>query len=173
MALVDSGDDFTWGAPSGRIDGWQDFADRLRAAVAMGTVETADWRWSDLDFSRWPLGDRGVVEALQQGVLAHAHTRCTLLAATFDEVPRQHPRWLAWRRPWAHRVRCAQAMTEDVSRLRPMLLWPGRLGLCLLDSALGVGVWSTDAATLHGWQNDFDVILQRSTEALPSTTLGL
>lgn len=173
MAPADQRDDLFQGAPSGRIDGWRDFADRLRAAVAMGTTEAADWRWCDTDFSRWPIGDKAVVEALQQGVLTHARTHLTLLAASFDEVPRQHPRWVAWRFPWMHRVRCAQTLEEDASRLRPMLVWPGKVGLRLLDSTLGVGVWSTDPATLHGWQEEFDVILQRSTEAMPGTTLGL
>ena len=158
---------------SGRIDGWRDFEDRLRAALAMGTTEPADWRLCDPDFVQWPLGERAIVEVLQQGTLAHPRTRLTLLAARFEAFPRKHPRWLAWRQDWAHRVRCLQANEEDAPQLRPMLLWPGRLGLRLLDGLSGRGVWSTDPATLHVWQADFDVISQRSTEAMPSTTLGL
>ncbi len=159
--------------PSGRIDGWRDFEDRLRAALAMGITEPADWRLCDPDFVPWPLGERAIVEVLQQGVLAHPRTRWTLLAARFDEFPRKHPRWLAWRQDWTHRVRCLQANEEDAPQLRPMLLWPGRLGLRLLDGVSGRGVWSTDPATLHVWQADFDVISQRSAEAMPGTTLGL
>lgn len=159
--------------PSGRIDGWRDFEDRLRAGLAMGTTEPADWRLSDPDFAQWPLGERAIVEVLQQGVLAHPRTTLTLLAARFEAFARQHPRWLAWRQDWSHRVHCLQANDEDVPQLRPMLLWPGRLGLRLLDPLSGRGVWSTDPATLHVWQTDFDVISQRSTEAMPRTTLGL
>lgn len=158
---------------SGRIEGWQDFEDRLRAGLAMGITEPADWRLSDPDFAQWPLGERAIVEVLQQGVLAHPRTSLTLLAARFEAFARQHPRWLAWRQGWSHRVRCLQANDEDAPQLRPMLLWPGRLGLRLLDPLTGRGVWSTDPATLHVWQADFDVISQRSTEAMPSTTLGL
>ena len=124
--------------PSGRIDGWRDFEDRLRAALAMGSTEPADWRLSDPDFGQWPLGERALVEVLQQGVLAHPRTHLTVLAARFDEFPRKHPRWLAWRQNWSHRVRCLQANEEDASQ-----------------------------------QADFDVISQRSAEAMPGTTLGL
>ncbi len=159
--------------PSGRIDGWRDFEDRLRAALAMGTTEPVDWRLSDPDFAQWPLGERAIVEVLQQAALAHPRTSLTLLAARFDAFPRCHPRWLAWRQDWSHRVRCLQANEEDAPRLRPMLLWPGRLGLRLLETVSGRGVWSSDPATLHVWQTDFDVISQRSGEAMPSTILGL
>lgn len=158
---------------SGRIDGWRDFTDRVRTALAAGTDAAADWRLSDPDFAQWPLGERAIVEALQQAVVAHPKTRFTLLACQFDAFPRRHPRWLAWRLPWQHRVHCFQVTEEDAPRLQPMLLWPGRLGLRLLDGASGRGVWSTDVATLHVWQDDFDVISQRSTEAMPGTTLGL
>ena len=159
--------------PSGRIDGWRDFGDRLRAALAMGATEPADWRLCDPDFVQWPLGERAIVEVLQQGALAHPLTRLTLLAARFEAFPRKHPRWLAWRQDWSHRVRCLQANEEDAPQLRPMLLWPGRLGLRVLDGLSGRGVWSTDPATLHVWLADFDVISQRSAEAMPGTTLGL
>lgn len=159
--------------PGGRIEGWRDFGDRFRAALAMGTTEAADWRLCDPDFTQWPLGERAVVEALQEGMLVHPRTRLTLLAARFEAFPRLHPRWLRWRQPWSHRVHCLQACEDEAPQLRPMLLWPGRVGLRLLDGLSGRGVWSTDPATLLMWQADFDVISQRSTEAMPSTTLGL
>lgn len=157
----------------GRIEGWRDFAERLGAALAMGKTEPVDWRLCDPDFTQWPMGGLAVVEALQQGMLAHRSTRWTLIAAQFDAFPRQHPRWLSWRQTWSHRVRCLQASEEDAAQLRPMLLWPGRLGLRLQDGLSGRGVWSMDPATLHVWQSDFDVISQRTAEAMPSTTLGL
>lgn len=159
--------------PGGRIEGWRDFGERLRAALAMGAAEPADWHLSDPDFAQWPLGELAVVDALRQGMLAHPRTRWTLLAARFDAFPRQHPRWLTWRQTWAHRVHCLQASEDDAAQIRPMLLWPGRLGLRLLDGLSGRGVWTTEPATLLTWQADFDVISQRSTEAMPSTTLGL
>lgn len=170
----DAASDATASAPrSGRIDGWVDFGDRLRAILAMGSTEPADWRLCDADFARWPLGERGVVEAWQQWALAHPRGRMVLLATRLDELPRRHPRWLAWRRDWTHRVTCWQASEEDAPQVRPMLLWAGRIGLRLLDEVTGAGVWSTDPATLQTWQADFDVISQRSTEGMPSTTLGL
>ena len=158
---------------SGRIDGWRDFIDRVRTALVAGTETAADWRLSDPDFAQWPLGERAIVDVLQQAVLTHPGTRFTLLAGQFDAFPRRHPRWLTWRQTWSHRVRCLQVDEDDAPRLRPMLLWPGRMGLRVLDDVSGRGVWTTDAATLHVWLDDFDVISQRSAEAMPGTTLGL
>jgi len=162
-------------APSagGRIEGWIDFTDRVRATLAMGVSERVDWCLSDPDFSRWPLGERGITEALQQWVLNHPGGRMTLLAARFDELPRRHPRWLNWRRDWSHRVTCREAAPEEAGRVRAMLLWPGRVGLRLLDEVSGRGQWTTDPGVLHNWLAEYDVILQRSSEAMPSTTLGL
>jgi len=70
-------------------------------------------------------------------------------------------------------VACREAAPEEAGRVRPMLLWPGRVGLRLLDEVSGRGQWTTDPGVLHNWLAEYDVILQRSSEAMPSTTLGL
>lgn len=161
------------GELSGRINSWRDFEDRVGAAMAMATAHPADLTLVDTDFVHWPIGRRSVMEAFHQWGLASRGTRCTLLAAHFDAFPRVHPLWVSWRGNWAHRVLCYQTPDELVSSLAPTLLLHGRLGLRLLEPLQGVGVWTRDEATLTSWLTEIDVILQRSHEALPPTTLGL
>jgi len=161
------------GHRGGRIAGWRDFRDRFTAALAMATTAPAEACWCDLDFAAWPLGERATVEALQRWALAHSVPRLTLLAARYDEVTRRHPRWLTWRRSWAHRVSCWTASDELAASLQPMCLWRDQVGLKVLDPLTGAGLWSTEPATLQLWQADFDAYLQRSTEGMPCTTLGL
>jgi hypothetical protein len=58
-----------------------------------------------------------------------------------------------------------------------MLLWRdqegGGTGIRMLDPVTAVGQWTTDPAVLTLWQADFDAYLQRSSEGMPCTTLGL
>ncbi|HYR25823.1 MAG TPA: hypothetical protein VEQ09_08330 [Aquabacterium sp.] len=160
-------------ALSGRISSWRDFSDRVSAAMAMVATDPVDITLSDPDFSHWPLGQRGVMDAFQQWTLAAKGLSCRVLAGSFDAVPVQHPRWAAWRTTWAHRVHCWQAPPELVSAIRPMLVLHGRLGLRLSETRTGVGIWTRDPGVLLDWLSEFDVISQRSSEAMPPTTLGL
>ncbi|RZL03316.1 MAG: hypothetical protein EOP36_05445 [Rubrivivax sp.] len=157
----------------GRIDGWPDFIDRVRAAMAMAAAQPVSLYLCDADFSRWPLGERSVMEAFQQWGLSSRVPRCVLVAATLDEVPRRHPRWVAWRGTWAHRVKCHLADPDQAPSLMPTLLLEGQLGLRVLDPISGRGIWSRRPSDLAEWRQEADVILQRCSEALPPTTLGL
>jgi hypothetical protein len=168
-----SPDQRTQDALSGSIDSWRDFGDRVSAALAVAAVQGGSLMLVDADFAAWPLGQRSVVEAFQQWALGAGGGRCQLLAADFATLPVKHPRWAAWRPRWAHRVVCHQAPPELASSLWPTLIVEGCVGLRLLESRVGRGVWSRDVPTLRAWQREVDVILQRSDEALPPTVLGL
>ncbi|MBC7699442.1 hypothetical protein [Aquabacterium sp.] len=157
----------------GRIDGWPDFIDRVRAAMAMAAAHPVPLYFCDGDFSRWPLGERSVMEAFQQWGLNSRVTHCVLVAATLDELPRRHPRWVAWRGTWAHRVKCYLADPDQGPSLMPTLVLEKQLGLRLLDPISGRGLWSRRPVDLSEWRQEADVILQRCSEALPPTTLGL
>lgn len=157
----------------GRIDGWPDFTDRVRAALAVAAAQPVSIYLSDADFSHWPLGERSSMEGFQQWVLQSRAPICVLVAASLDELPRKHPRWVSWRTTWGHRASCHLVAEELADSVRPMLLLDGQLGLRLLDPLTGRGVWSRLKSDLTVWRQEFDAILQRSHEALPSTTLGL
>ncbi len=157
----------------GRIDGWPDFLDRVRATMAMAASQPKSLWLCDVDFARWPLGERSVMEGFQQWGLNSRAPKCHVIAATLDELPRRHPRWVTWRSTWAHRVTCYQAAAEQAADLKPTLLLEGVVGLRLLDPLTGRGLWSRKVSDLSEWRQDIDVILQRCSEALPPTTLGL
>lgn len=159
--------------PSGRISSWRDFEDRFGAAMAMAATQARELTLVDSDFVHWPIGRRSVMEAFHQWGLASRMTRCRLLAATYDAFPRQHPLWVAWRGHWAHRVQCHEAPADLASALQPMVIVHGCLGLRLIDPLHGTGVWTRDEGSLAVWLTEVDVILQRSHEAMPPTTLGL
>ncbi|RTL28871.1 MAG: hypothetical protein EKK47_14440 [Burkholderiales bacterium] len=161
------------GEQSGQISSWRDFQDRLRAAMAMAATQATDLTMVDIDFVHWPLGERSVMEALHQWSLLTKGTHCQLLAAHYDAFPRHHPRWVAWRGTWAHRIKCWQASEELATSLLPMFVLHGSIGLKLNEPLHGTGVWTRDRGVLRTWLSEVDAILQRSHEALPPTTLGL
>ncbi len=160
-------------ATSGRIDGWRDFEDRIRAAMAIAASHGGELTLVDTHFLRWPLGQRSLMEAFHQWGLQSKHTHCRLLAASFEGFARQHPLWVAWRASWSHRVSCFETPDELASTLKPLLIVDGQLGLRLHDAEHGIGVWTRDPGVLTEWLSEVDVILQRSTPAFPATTLGL
>jgi hypothetical protein len=145
----------------------------LREVVA----EPGECRWVDPDFAHWPLGEKAVTELLQPWMLAHGEARVTLVSGQFDALQRAHPRWLTWRQTWSHRVGCWLASDELLPDLRAMFIWRDRkgerAGIRMLDAVTAVGQWTTDPAVLALWQADFDAYLQRSSEGMPCTTLGL
>lgn len=157
----------------GRIDGWNDFADRVRAGMAVAAAQPAHLWLMDSDFAKWPLGERSVMEAFSRWALAGRVPRCTLIASTLDELPRRHPRWLAWRHTWAHRTRCLMPTEDSQAPLPTFWILEGKLGLRLLDPLTGRGVWTRRPADLVQWRQDFDAISQQCEEGLPPTTLGL
>jgi hypothetical protein len=161
------------GELSGRISSWRDFEDRVGAAMAVAATQASNLTLVDADFARWPIGRRSVMAAFQQWALASKVGHCTLLGGSFENFARVHPLWVAWQRNWLHRVRCHQAPDEFKAALAPMLVLHGKLGLRLNEPLHGSGVWTRDTVTLASWLQEVDVILQRSPEAMPATTLGL
>lgn len=160
-------------ALSGRFDGWQSFQDRLAAGMAMAAADPADLCFCDADFAHWPLSSASMVEAFHQWVMASSATQCLMLAVHFDAMPRLHSRWLKWRQPWGHRVKCRVVPEDSVAGMLPTFILKERLGIRVMDLKSGAGVWTRDPATLREWLSEIDVISQRSHEALPVTTLGL
>lgn len=158
---------------SGQISSWRDFQDRFRAAMAMAATQAVDLTLVDHDFSHWPLGERSVMEAFHQWGLLARGTHCRMLAASYDVFAQAHPRWVAWRGTWSHRVKCHVAPDELAPSLLPVLIVHGVIGLRLNEPMHGSGIWSRDAGVLRTWLEEIDVNLQRSCEALPPTTLGL
>ena len=67
----------------------REFDDALRAAFAEVAAAGCRELWlCDDDFAAWPLSERAVVAHLSQWAMAHR--RLTLIARSFDELPRRH-----------------------------------------------------------------------------------
>ena len=126
----------------------------------------------DATFEHWPLDDAGLL----QGLTAWAklpQRRLTLLAARYDEVPGRQPRFTAWRRDWAHVVTALQSPPEFAASLPTLLLDERKLCVHLVDALNWRGRAALDARARLHWQEQVDVVLQRSELAFAATTLGL
>lgn len=160
-------------ATGGLISSWRDFEDRVGALMALAATQALDIVMVDPDFARWPVGSRGVMAAFEQWALLSRATHCTLIARDWRHFAPAHPRWAAWRALWGHRVRCLEAPEELASQLLPTMLVGHLVGLRVQEPLRGQGSWTRDPVTLGAWATDVDAISQRSSEALPPTTLGL
>ena len=126
---------------------------------------------ADPTFADWPLGERAVIESLTRW--AYAHRKLTVLAQNFDEFTRRHPRWVEWRRQWAHVVECRALADDDAGKLAGLFLAPGLVTLRVLDAEHYRASLSFDPADAIRVRDNLDALLQRSEEAFPATNLGL
>ncbi len=126
----------------------------------------------DADFAEWPLNDPALLQPLTSW-LRLPQRRLVLLAAGFAGIPRRHPRFIAWRRDWAHAIETLQA-PEELARALPCALLDDRdLSVQLLDPVHWKGRAALDARAAHLLREQIDVVLQRSEVSFPVNTLGL
>ena len=158
--------------PSGRFSGREAFMQLVRDGLA--TAARDGWSEiivSDSNFYDWPLGELAVIELLQQW--AHSGRRFTMLACTFDEVIRRHPRFVRWRGTWDHIISCRRSPSADPLDL-PSAFWSPAWVMHRLDPVRCVGVAGFEPErrvllreSLNEW------LRSKSSPGFPSTTLGL
>jgi hypothetical protein len=124
----------------------------LQASVAAGARRVV---WVDPDFADWPLDAPELHETLTAW-LRRPGRRLVLLASDFGGVPRQHPRFVVWRRLWAHAVEAWSPFSVHVTDIQR---WRGRV--------------SDDPRAARLWRDQIDAVLQRCETAFPINTLGL
>ncbi len=161
------------GNPTHRIlTSRSDFYEAVREAFAQASVAgSREIFISDIDFADWPLGEQAVVENLKQW--AYAHRKFTVLALHYDEVSRRHPRWVAWRRQWAHVVECRAFTEAEAGQFPSMLIVPGLVTLRLIDPVHYRAIVSSETVDLVHSRELLDACLQRSEASFPSTIAGL
>jgi hypothetical protein len=126
----------------------------------------------DTTFAGWPLDGRALL--LRLGTwLRQPQRRLVLLAADYAGMPRDHPRFVAWRRDWSHAIQPWQAPAELVPTLPTLLLDDGEVSVHLIDDTHWHGLARLDLRTAQLWRQRVDVILQRSGAAFAVNTLGL
>ena len=127
---------------------------------------------SDPNFEAWPLNDPALLQQLTAW-LRLPQRRLVLLAASYDSVPRQSPRFTTWRRDWAHAIQALQPQPELALDLPTLLIDDRNVSVHLIDPLHWRGRAADDAHTRLLWQEKIDVVLQRSAAAFAVTTLGL
>ena len=156
----------------GLITSRGEFQSALREALNEAAVAGSPELWlSDPHFADWPLGERAVVETLTRW--AQSNRRLTMLAATYDEVARRHPRWVAWRRDWSHIVSCRTNHELEAADVPTLLCAPGTVSVRLSDALHHRGRHSHDKSEQLRCKELFDAVSQRSEEVFAATTTGL
>lgn len=147
--------------------------DALAWAAEQGCRELHAW---DGSFADWPLSDAQVLASL--ATWARAGRQLHLLALQYDDVVRRHPRFVRWRRDYAHCV-TARAVEPELrldAAPESLLLAVGPAGtltLRLFDRHLWRGECSLAPGDRLRGLEWFDAAAQRSSEAFAPTTLGL
>lgn len=149
-----------------------EFQSALRLAFAEAANAGSGELWlADLDFAEWPLGEREVIESLTRW--AASSRRLTLVANHFEAVARQHPRWVTWRRQWAHIVSCRSNAEVEAAEIPTLLIAQGTVTVRLSDTVHWRGRVGHDRAEEVRCKELFDAVSQRSEEAFPVTATGL
>lgn len=157
--------------PEGRFSGRTEFTDMIRQAFAVAAQQ--GWREitvCDPDFHDWPLGERAVTQALNDW--SKTGRTFTMLAGNYDEVLRQHARFVTWRRTWAHIVECRAITSAPVDDMPSALLGPGWV-FERLDLQRCTGIAGSEPARRVALRERIHERLLKSSPAFPATTLGL
>ena len=158
--------------PEGRFSGREDFQQLVRDALA--TAAREGWReiiLSDADFHDWPLGERAVVESLQEW--ARGGRRLTFLACNYNEVIRRHARLVRWRTTWDHILTCRACPAADPLDI-PSAIWSPQWVLHRLDPDRCAGVTGTEPSRRVLLQEVLgEWVRSKSAPGFPATTLGL
>lgn len=157
--------------PQGRFEGREAFAQLVRDALACAAAE--GWRelvLCDAGFADWPLGERAVAESLQ--AWSAGGRRCILLARRYDDVPRLHPRFVAWRQSWSHIIEARGCPFADPLEL-PSAIWSPAWVMRRLDVERSHGMAGVEPERRVAIRELIDAWLQKSSPAFAATTLGL
>ncbi|MCZ8257570.1 MAG: hypothetical protein O9327_18140 [Polaromonas sp.] len=155
----------------GRFSGLTDFTELIRQAFSAAAVQ--GWREiivCDPDFGDWPLGERAVVQALNDW--SRTGRKFTMLAKNYDEVLRRHARFVTWRRTWAHIVECRANASAPADDMPSALLGPQWV-FERLDLQRCTGVAGSEVARRVALRERLNERMLKSSPAFPATTLGL
>lgn len=150
----------------------REFHDALHEGFSeMARVGCREAWISDEDFADWPLNSPSVVQLLSQW--AQSHRKLTVIARSFDEMARRHPRWVEWRRQWSHVVECRAFEDAEPGEIPTLLLAPGVVLVRLFDTVRHRGSISREPGDWVRHREIVDAVSQRSVESFPPTILGL
>ena len=157
--------------PSRRFEGRTEFRQLIRDALARAAHE--GWReiiLSDPGFGDWPLGERAVMQSLLDW--SHSGRRITLLARRYDDVVRQHARFVDWRQRWSHIVTAMACPSADAGEL-PSALWSPGWVMERLDVDRCNGYCGSEPERRLLLRERLAESLAKASPSFPSSTLGL
>ncbi len=126
----------------------------------------------DPDFSAWPLSDPLLLQSLTPWLRLPLR-RLVLVAADFEPLWRDQPRFTLWRHDWTHAVEAWQPPPERRAGLPRLLCSDGDVCVELLDIRHWHGRAVADARLSHQGMTGLDALLQHCSPAVASRPLGL
>lgn len=156
---------------SGRFSGRKAFEQLVREALARAAQE--GWReiiLSDACFVDWPLRERSVLESLQ--AWSRSGRQLTMLAIRFDNVLRDHARFVAWRKTWGHLIVCRQSREVSAGDLPSAILGPDWF-VHRQDPVRSRGTFGQDRMSWGRLKDMLDARIFESAPGFPASTLGL
>jgi hypothetical protein len=126
----------------------------------------------DPSFNDWPLDDAALLTRLTAW-LRTPRRKLVLLAPQFDDLPRRHARFAAWRVDWVHAIEAWSPPEQDRIEMPTVLVDDDSTSVELIDSVHWRGHVDIDSRTARLWRERIDALLQRSEPAFPVNRLGL
>lgn len=161
-------------AAGGRaFEGAPEFAQALRDAL-INAAEHGTRRlcWCDDDFESWPLGEAEWIDALTHWSRKPGR-ELVMIARDWTEVERRHPRFVMWRRDWAHVVQCLVPEESRIAELPTLWVDSDDQALRVFDTEHLRGRLGFDRVDRQRAREDFDAISQRASPGFAAATLGL
>lgn len=159
------------GLPEGRLTGRLAFAEAVRQALASAAARGWTELWLvDDHFAGWPLGERAVVQSLQDW--ARRGRQLCLLAREVDTLRRAHPRFVGWCSSWQHLVE-ARTLRQASPHELPGAIWTPEWTLERLDPVRFTQVATHASERRVALRERLGEWWNKGQPALAPTTLGL
>jgi len=155
------------------FEGAPEFAQAVRDAMAAASENgTRRVCWCDEDYASWPLGEAALVERLSHWARMPGR-QLVMIARDWAVVERRHPRFVAWRRDWAHVVQCLVPDEAHTAQLPTIWIDSDDQALRVFDPEHLRGRIGFDRVDRQRAREDFDAISQRASPGFAAVTLGL
>jgi hypothetical protein len=161
-------------AAGGRgFEGAPEFAQALRDAMVFASERgTRRLCWCDEDFADWPVGEAEWVDLLTRWARVPGR-ELVMIARDWAVVERRHPRFVTWRRDWAHVIQCLVPDESHIAELPTIWIDSDDQVLRVFDTEHLRGRSGFDRVDRQRAREDFDAISQRANPGFAAVTLGL